>query len=200
MATQDELAFEKMYLFVGLGNPGPSYAMNRHNFGFMAVDVIADSYRASPWKSRFQGHVAEVQLGDHRVLLCKPLTYMNLSGRCVGEAMRFYKIPLDSIYVFHDDLDLDPGKVKLKNGGGTGGHNGLASLEQHIGRDYWRVRLGIGHPGHKDAVTPYVLSNFSRKEEESSVIPLLHALAAEAPTLPGAAPASWIAQLNKRLV
>jgi len=187
-----------VFLFVGLGNPGPSYSLNRHNIGFMAVDVMAQSYGASPWKNRFQGHTAEAQIGDNRVLLCKPLTYMNLSGRCIGEAMRFYKIPLDAIYVFHDDLDLEPGKVKLKKGGGTGGHNGLASLDQYIGRDYWRVRLGIGHPGHKEGVTPYVLGNFSR-QEETWVIPLLHALAMEAPTLPGATPAAWVARLMLHL-
>lgn len=188
-----------MFLFVGLGNPGPSYSMNRHNIGFMAVDVIAESYGASPWKNRFQGHTTEAQVGNNRILLCKPLTYMNLSGRCVGEVMRFYKIPLEAIYVFHDDLDLAPGTVKLKKGGGTGGHNGLASLDQHLGRDYWRVRLGIGHPGHKEAVTPYVLGNFSHPEE-IWLIPLLQALAIEAPALLGSTPPDWLAKLNKRLL
>lgn len=170
-------------LFVGLGNPGPSYAMNRHNIGFMAVDVIAESYNASPWRSRFQGHLAEAKLVDQRILLCKPLTYMNLSGACVAAAMRFYKIPLEKTYVFHDDLDLEPGRIKIKQGGGTGGHNGLASLDQHIGRDYWRVRIGIGHPGHKSAVTSYVLNNFSNNETEAWVIPTLQTIATDAPKL-----------------
>lgn len=186
-----------MYLFVGLGNPGPEYALNRHNIGFMAIDTIAAMHNASSWKSRFQGLLAEVKLGNNRVLLCKPMTFMNLSGRCVGEVLRFFKIPLDHVWVFHDDIDLVSGHVKIKNGGGGGGHNGLASLDQSLGREYWRMRIGVGHPGHKDAVTKYVLSNFSAAEEEAWVIPLLHTIAKEVPQLLITNdPAAWIQQLR----
>ena len=152
-----------MQLFVGLGNPGLKYSQNRHNIGFMAVDRIAQS-GFSPWKPKFQGVVSEGRLGSERVVLLKPATFMNLSGQCVGEAMRFFKLSPSDVTVFHDELDLAPGKVRLKTGGGHAGHNGLRSLHQHIGPEYHRVRLGIGHPGHKDRVARYVLSDFAKAE------------------------------------
>lgn len=153
-----------MQIFVGLGNPGAKYAANRHNIGFMAVDRIAEEHGFAPWKSRFQGETAEGRLGSDKVLLLKPATFMNLSGQSVGEAMRFYKLEPGDVTVFHDELDLAPGKVRVKLGGGHAGHNGLRSIHQHIGHDYQRVRLGIGHPGHKDRVSGYVLGNFAKAD------------------------------------
>lgn len=154
-----------MKLFVGLGNPGPKYAGNRHNIGFMAVDAIADGHGFGPWRSKFQGRLAEGTIGSEKVLLLKPETFMNLSGQSVGEAVRFYKLDSIDVTVFHDELDLPPGKLKLKLGGGHAGHNGLRSVHQHIGPHYARVRLGIGHPGHKDKVSPYVLSDFAKADQ-----------------------------------
>ena len=150
-----------MKLFVGLGNPGAKYAGNRHNIGFMALDAIAAAHGFAPWRSKFQGQVSEGRLGGTRVVLLKPETFMNLSGQSVGEAMRFFKIDPPDVVVFHDELDLAPGKLRLKQGGGHAGHNGLRSIHWHIGEDYARVRLGIGHPGHKDRVAGYVLSDFA---------------------------------------
>lgn len=155
-----------MKLIVGLGNPGAKYAANRHNIGFMAADRIADDHIQAPWKSRFQGLICEGRLGDSRVMLLKPETFMNLSGQSVGEAMRYLKLTPADVIVFHDELDLAPGKCRLKRGGGHAGHNGLRSIHQHIGADYQRVRLGIGHPGHKDRVAPYVLSNFAKADQD----------------------------------
>jgi PTH1 family peptidyl-tRNA hydrolase len=155
-----------MRLFVGLGNPGAKYAGNRHNIGFMAVDRIAADHGFTPWRAKFQGEVSEGTLSGEKVILLKPGTFMNLSGQSVGEAMRFYKLAPADITVFHDELDLAPGKARVKTGGGHAGHNGLRSLHQHIGDAYHRVRLGIGHPGHKDAVSPYVLSDFAKVERE----------------------------------
>jgi len=154
-----------MKLLVGLGNPGPKYAGNRHNIGFMAVDAIADGHGFGPWRSKFQGRLAEGTIGSQKVLLLKPETFMNLSGQSVGEAVRFYKLDSIDVTVFHDELDLPPGKLKLKLGGGHAGHNGLRSVHQHIGPHYARVRLGIGHPGHKDKVSPYVLSDFAKADQ-----------------------------------
>ncbi|ALI55347.1 aminoacyl-tRNA hydrolase [Celeribacter marinus] len=154
-----------MRLFVGLGNPGGKYAENRHNIGFMAVERIADDYGFAPWRSKFQGKVSEGTLGHEKVILLKPETFMNLSGQSVGEAMRFYKLTPADVVVFHDELDLVPGKVRVKTGGGHAGHNGLRSIHQHIGADYDRVRMGIGHPGHKDRVAGYVLSDFAKAEQ-----------------------------------
>ena len=154
-----------MRLFVGLGNPGAQYAKNRHNVGFMAVDAIARANSAAPWRRRFQGEAAEAVIGGERVLLLKPGTFMNESGRAVGEAMRFFKIPLKDVSVFHDELDLAPAKLRVKVGGGNAGHNGLRSITALCGNDYRRVRLGIGHPGDKALVHNYVLSDFARGEE-----------------------------------
>ena len=152
-----------MQLWVGLGNPGGKHAGNRHNVGFMALDRIAED-QGTPWRAKFQGQLAEARFGSVRVWLLKPSTYMNLSGQSVGEAMRFHKLQPGDVTVFHDELDLAPGRMKLKAGGGHAGHNGLRSIHQHIGADYARVRLGIGHPGHKDRVAGYVLSDFARAE------------------------------------
>jgi PTH1 family peptidyl-tRNA hydrolase len=154
-----------MKLFVGLGNPGAKYARNRHNIGFMAVDRIAGDNGFAPWRSKFQGQLTEGRLGPQKVVLLKPQTFMNLSGQSVGEAMRFYKLDSTDVVVFHDELDLAPGKVRLKSGGGHAGHNGLRSIHQHIGPHYDRVRLGIGHPGDKTRVSGYVLSDFAKADE-----------------------------------
>lgn len=155
-----------MQIFVGLGNPGGQYAGHRHNIGFMAVDRIAEDHGFSPWKSKFQGQISEGRLGRDKVLLLKPGTYMNRSGQAVGEAMRFYKLEPSDVTVFHDELDLAPGKCRVKMGGGHAGHNGLRSIHGHIGEAYRRVRLGIGHPGRKDAVSGYVLHDFSRADQD----------------------------------
>ena len=153
-----------MKLFVGLGNPGEKYQGNRHNIGFMAVERIAHKHGFSPWRKKFQGFTCEGSIGSERVTLLKPETYMNESGRAASEAQRFLKIELGEIYVFHDELDLLPGKIKVKTGGGNAGHNGLRSITAHITNEYKRVRLGIGHPGSKDAVTYYVLNDFAKSE------------------------------------
>jgi PTH1 family peptidyl-tRNA hydrolase len=155
-----------MQLFVGLGNPGAKYARNRHNIGFMAVDAIADANGFGPWRRKFQAETSEGRLGTQKVLLVKPQTFMNLSGQAVGEAMRYLKVPAQDIWVFHDELDLAPGKLRVKQGGGHAGHNGLRSLHQHIGADYHRIRIGIGHPGHKDRVSGYVLHDFAQADQE----------------------------------
>ncbi|MEX0368877.1 MAG: aminoacyl-tRNA hydrolase [Ruegeria sp.] len=155
-----------MKLFVGLGNPGGKYARNRHNVGFMAVDRIAGDHGFGPWKSKFQGQIAEGRLGSEKVLLLKPGTFMNRSGQSVGEAMRFYKLDSTDVTVLHDELDLAPGKVRVKAGGGHAGHNGLRSVHDHIGAAYDRVRLGIGHPGRKELVSGYVLHDFARADED----------------------------------
>jgi PTH1 family peptidyl-tRNA hydrolase len=162
------------HLVVGLGNPGDEYAGTRHNVGFMAVDAIAAHYKLPSWKKKFKSQLTGVGF-----ILLKPLTFMNISGEAVGEAMRFYQLMPEDVIVFHDDLDLLPGKVKIKQGGGPGGHNGLKSLDAHIGPDYWRVRIGIGRPDVKgDAVTNYVLGNFA-KADKQWLAPLLEKLAGE---------------------
>lgn len=155
-----------MLLFVGLGNPGAKYTGNRHNIGFMALDQIADDHGFTPWRAKFQGLISEGRLGGEKVILLKPQTFMNLSGQSVGEAMRFYKLESTDITVFQDEIDLAPGKCRVKNGGGHAGHNGLRSLHQHIGPNYGRVRLGVGHPGHKDRVAAYVLHDFAKADED----------------------------------
>ena len=154
-----------MQLWIGLGNPGAKYAGNRHNIGFMALDRIAADHGFSPWRSKFQGEVSEGRFGSEKVMLLKPATFMNLSGQSVGEAMRFLKLDAPDLTVFHDEIDLAPGKLRLKAGGGHAGHNGLRSIHQHIGPHYDRVRLGVGHPGHKDAVPGYVLRDFPKADQ-----------------------------------
>ena len=155
-----------MKLWVGLGNPGAKYARNRHNIGYMAVDRIAADHGFSPWRAKFQGSLSEGRFGSEKVALLKPETFMNLSGQSVGEAMRFFKLEPQDVTVFQDELDLAPGKLRVKTGGGHAGHNGLRSLHAHIGEGYVRVRLGIGHPGHKDRVSGYVLSDFAKAEQD----------------------------------
>ena len=154
-----------MLLLVGLGNPGARYVGTRHNVGFMAVQAIAKRHDIGPWRRRFQGVACEGTLGGARVLLLLPGTYMNESGRAVAEAAHFYKLPLADITVFHDEIELPPGKVRVKVGGGIAGHNGLRSISEHIGNDYRRVRIGVGHPGDKDLVEHYVLSDFAKSEQ-----------------------------------
>ncbi|GJD47994.1 Peptidyl-tRNA hydrolase [Methylobacterium crusticola] len=153
-----------MRLFVGLGNPGSRYAGNRHNIGFMALEAIARRHGAAPWRRRFQGEASEAVLGTERVLLLRPQTFMNESGRAVAEAQRFYKIALGDVVVFHDELDLGPARFRVKCGGGNAGHNGLRSITAQCGNAYWRARLGIGHPGDKALVHAYVLNDFAKAE------------------------------------
>ncbi|MEA2991014.1 MAG: peptidyl-tRNA hydrolase, family [Alphaproteobacteria bacterium] len=155
-----------MLLFVGLGNPGSNYAGNRHNIGFMALQAIAKRHNLGPWRRRFQGVATEGAIGAERALLLLPGTYMNESGRAVAEAAHFYKLGLGEVVVFHDEIDLAPAKVRVKTGGGVAGHNGLRSISAHVGNDYRRVRIGVGHPGIKELVHGYVLSDFAKSERE----------------------------------
>jgi PTH1 family peptidyl-tRNA hydrolase len=171
--------FEPVQIWVGLGNPGAQYAMHRHNVGFMAVDAIAELHRFDPPRKAFAGWTQQGRIGGQRILLLKPATFMNESGRSAGEAMRFFKKTPDDVTVFYDELDLAPYKVKVKAGGGTAGHNGIRSLDAHIGNEFRRVRIGIGHPGHKDKVTRHVLRNYAKAETER-LSDLLAAIAAEA--------------------
>ena len=165
-----------MLLIVGLGNPGSQYARNRHNVGFMAADAIVRRHSFSGFSKKFRAEIAEGTLAGEKALVLKPMTFMNLSGDSVGEAMRFYKLNPSDIIVIHDELDLAPGKLKLKTGGGNGGHNGLKSIDAHCGKDYKRLRIGIGHPGHKDRVNPHVLGDFA-KSDQDWLQPLLDAIA-----------------------
>ena len=171
-----------MKLIAGLGNPGGKYAANRHNIGFMAVDEIARRHGFSPWRRRFSGEVAEGRLGGEKTLLLKPMTFMNESGRSLGEAVRFYKLAPEDVLVIHDELDLAPGKLRIKSGGGHAGHNGLRSIMAHMGADFHRLRLGIGHPGDKRAVHAYVLHDFARADRDW-LEPLIDAIAARADLL-----------------
>lgn len=172
-----------MWLFAGLGNPGDQYAGNRHNIGFMAADAIAARHRFPAFKSKFDGHISQGEIAGEKVLLLKPQTYMNESGVSVQKATSFYKIAPERIVVFYDELDLPPGKVRVKKGGGSGGHNGIKSIDTHLSsQEYWRVRLGIGHPGHKDRVSGYVLSDFPKNDREW-VAQWMQVLAQEVPLL-----------------
>lgn len=173
-----------MQLWVGLGNPGAQYALHRHNVGFMALDALEEVHGFPAPKQKFQGWAVEGRLGSEKLLLLKPATFMNESGRSVGEAMRFYKLEPADVTVFHDELDLDPFKVKVKVGGGHAGHNGLRSIDAHIGPDFRRVRIGIGHPGHKSRVHGHVLGNYTKAE----IDPLAHMLGAIA------SEADWLAK------
>jgi len=173
-----------MQLWVGLGNPGPQYAMHRHNVGFMALDVLAEMHAFGPPQKKFQGWLQEGRIAGIRILLFKPATFMNESGRAVSEALRFYKLEMDALTVFHDELDLAPFKVKVKTGGGTAGHNGLRSIDQYLGPEFRRVRMGIGHPGIKARVNGHVLGNYAKAELD----PLTDMLAAVG------AEAEWLAQ------
>ena len=171
-----------MLLLVGLGNPGAEYTNNRHNIGFMAVDEIIRRHSFGPYRERFNGRAAEGRIGNTKILALKPTTYMNESGLAVGNAARFYKLEPDDIIVLHDEIDLAPGKIRVKRGGGAAGHNGLRSIDSHIGKDYLRVRIGVGHPGDKDEVERYVLRNFPR-EDMRWVEALMSAIADALPSL-----------------
>lgn len=187
-----------MKIFAGLGNPGAAYALHRHNIGFMAVDTIAAVHDFGPWKTRFQGLACEGRIGEHKLLLLKPATFMNDSGRSVGEAVRFFKLePATALTVFYDELDLDPFRVKVKHGGGAAGHNGIRSIDAHIGNDYTRVRLGIGHPGHKDRVTGHVLGNFAKAEMEP-LADMLGVVAREVPWLLAADEVRFMNEVARR--
>lgn len=186
-----------MLLFAGLGNPGPAHALHRHNVGFMAMDAIAASHGFGPWRSRFQAMVCEGRLGPSKLLLLKPMTFMNESGRPVGEALRFFGLGPDALTVFHDELDLDPFRVKVRTGGGTAGHNGIRSISAHVGPDFRRVRIGIGHPGHSDRVTAHVLGNFA-KDQESALADMLADIAILAPILAEGDDARFMNELAQR--
>lgn len=187
-----------MRLVIGLGNPGSRYARNRHNIGFMTVDSVARRYGFARFRSRFKGELAEGSIGGERVLLLKPQTFMNASGESVGEAARFFKILASEIFVIHDEIDLRPGKIRVKRGGGSAGHNGLRSIDAFLGGDYWRVRIGIGHPGVKELVQPYVLQNFSAEELNGWVEPLLAAVADTIPLLLFGAPDAFMSEVSRR--
>jgi len=187
-----------MRLIVGLGNPGARYARNRHNIGFMALDAIARRYGVPAFRSRFKGELAEGAIAGERRLLLKPQTFMNLSGESVLAAMSFYKIAPSEIVVIHDELDLRPGKVRVKRGGGAAGHNGLRSIDAMIGADYWRVRIGIGHPGIKELVHPYVLQNFAADEARGWVEPLVDVAADTFPLLLDGSPQAFMSEVARR--
>ena len=180
----EDWTFEPVQIWVGLGNPGTQYAMHRHNVGFMAIDAIAETYNFDPPKKAFQGWAQQGRIGSSRILLLKPSTFMNDSGRAVRAAMDFFKREVGDVTIFHDELDLAPFKVKVKVGGGTAGHNGLRSTDAHVGNAFRRVRIGIGHPGHKDRVTGYVLGNYA-KAEMDDLADMLGAVGGEA---------SWLAE------
>ncbi len=184
-----------MLLWVGLGNPEPAMARQRHNIGFMAVDRIAAHHGFGPWRARFKGWTAEGSVGGERVIALKPGTYMNASGESVQAAAGFFKLPPASITAFHDELDLAPGKVRVKLGGGAAGHNGLRSMDRMLGTpDYWRVRLGIGHPGHKDRVTGHVLGDFA-KVDQDWLGSLLDAVAEQAKLLAAGKPEEFMTKV-----
>ena len=187
-----------MRLLVGLGNPGPRHAGNRHNIGFMAVDSFVRRHSFGPWRSRFQGLMSEGAMAGAKLLVLKPQTYMNLSGNAVGEAVRFFKLPSERVFVVYDEIDLRPGKVKVKQGGGAGGHNGIRSIEAAIGPQFWRVRLGVGHPGDKELVHGHVLSDFAKAEQPlfEKVIDLV---AGELPTLIGGDPLAFMSHVAQAL-
>lgn len=187
-----------MKLIVGLGNPGDKYARHRHNVGFMAVERIAERHRFGPWRKRFQGYASDGDLDGTKVLLLKPDTYMNESGRAVGEAARFLKLATSDIVVVHDELDLLPGKLKVKSGGGNAGHNGLRSITAHLDNDYTRVRIGIGHPGVKELVQAWVLHDFSR-EDQAWLEPLLDAISDAAPRLAAGDAARFLTDVARTL-
>jgi len=184
-----------LLLWVGLGNPEPGMARQRHNIGFMALDAIANRHGFGPWRQRFKGLVTEGSVGGERILGLKPLTYMNASGESVQAAEGFYKLPPEAITAFHDELDLVPGKVRVKRGGGAAGHNGLRSMDRQLGTpEYWRVRLGIGHPGHKDRVLAHVLGDFAKADQDWLAI-LLGAVADAAPLLAQARPEDFMTKV-----
>ncbi|MGH7029218.1 MAG: aminoacyl-tRNA hydrolase [Stellaceae bacterium] len=188
-----------MRLVVGLGNPGARYAGNRHNIGFMAADAVARRYGFSAFRNRFKGELAEGAIGGERRLLLKPQTFMNGSGEAVLAAMSFYKIMPTDIVVIHDEIDLRPGKLRVKRGGGAAGHNGLRSIDALIGPDFWRVRIGVGHPGVKELVLPYVLQNFPADEMSEWVEPMIGAVAETVPLLLSGAPEAFMSEVARRI-
>ena len=196
--AEDWGEFEPVQIWVGLGNPGAQYAMQRHNVGFMAVDAIAEVHGFDPPKKSFSGWAQQGRIGPQRILLLKPATFMNDSGRSIRAAMDFFKKAVGDVTVFHDELDLAPFRVKVKTGGGTAGHNGLRSTDAHIGNDFRRVRIGIGHPGHKDKVTRHVLGNYA-KAEMDPLSDLLAAIAAEARWLAEGDDARFMSDVALRL-
>jgi len=171
-----QLKDDKVLVIAGLGNPGSKYCMNRHNIGFMALDSLADSYIDNNWRKKFQGQIVDGTIKGETVLMLKPQTFMNNSGNSIGEVVKFYKIPPDQVIVFHDEIDLAPGKVRIKSGGGHAGHNGLRSIIKHIGPEFTRIRMGVGHPGSKDMVHDYVLGNFSKEDQKGWLGDLLTGL------------------------
>ena len=187
-----------MRLLVGLGNPGARYARNRHNIGFMAIDAIARRHGFPAFRNRFKGEVSEAPIAGMRRLLLKPQTFMNASGELVAEAARFFKIAPEDILVIHDEIDLRPGKLRVKRGGGNAGHNGLRSIDPMIGSDYWRMRIGVGHPGVKELVQPYVLQNFSSEELTLWVEPLIAAVAETIELLLEGAPDAFMSEVARR--
>jgi PTH1 family peptidyl-tRNA hydrolase len=184
-----------MKLVVGLGNPGPKYENTRHNIGFLAVDEIARRHRFATPRDKFQGALSEGEIGGEKILLLQPTTFMNNSGQSVAAAARFHKVDHGDIIVFHDELDLAPGKLRVKRGGGAAGHNGLRSIDAHLGQDYWRVRLGIGHPGARELVLGYVLSNFTTAERQW-LEPLLAAIADALPLLIGGQESAFMSKVG----
>lgn len=196
--AEDWGEFAPVQIWVGLGNPGAQYAMHRHNVGFMAVDAIAEIHNFEPPKKAFHGWAQQGRIGTSRILLLKPATFMNDSGRATRAAMDFFKLDAGAVTAFHDELDLAPFKVKVKTGGGTAGHNGLRSLDAHLGPDFRRVRIGIGHPGHKDRVTKHVLGNYA-KAETDELADLLAAIAAEADWLARGDDARFISDIAMRM-
>jgi PTH1 family peptidyl-tRNA hydrolase len=189
-----------MQLWVGLGNPGTQYALQRHNVGFMAADVLAETHDFGPWSKKFRSLIADGRIGRERILLLKPQTFMNDSGDAVQQALKFYKLDLDALTVFHDELDLAPFRVKVKVGGGTAGHNGLRSIDASLGPDFKRVRIGIGHPGpgRKDLVTPHVLGNYAKREMEP-LSDMLGAIAADADWLADGDDVRFMSEVALRL-
>jgi len=187
-----------MRLVVGLGNPGTRYTRNRHNIGFVIANAVARRYGFSAYRDRFKGEIAEGTVAGDKRLLLKPQTFMNDSGESVLAAMSFYKIRPDEILVIHDELDLRPGKVRVKRGGGSAGHNGLRSIDALVGADYWRLRIGIGHPGVKELVHPYVLQNFPAEEVKLWVEPLVGAVAETIPLLLGGDPPAFMSEVARR--
>ena len=187
-----------MQIWAGLGNPGARYALHRHNVGFMVADLLAEVHGFSPWQKKFRSLTAEGRIGRHRIVLIKPQTFMNDSGDAVQQALRFYKLDLDALTAFHDELDLAPMKVKVKQGGGTAGHNGLRSIDSCLGPDFRRVRIGIGHPGHKDRVTGHVLGSYAKSEIEP-LSDLLAAIAAEAQWLADGDEVRFMSEVARRM-
>ncbi len=189
-----------MQIWAGLGNPGGQYALQRHNVGFMAVDAIVEVHRFGPWTKKFRSLVSEGRIGRHKLLILKPQTFMNDSGDAVSQALRFYKLDLDALTVFHDELDLAPMKVKVRIGGGLAGHNGLRSIDAHLGPQFRRVRIGIGHPGpgQKEKVTPHVLGNYAKAEMEP-LADLLAAIADEAQWLADGDDARFMSEVALRM-